>query len=682
MQWLSLDASTVGKQMKSNSYIISINYLIFGLAMFLANVHGSELNLTSFEMEPYVGSHLEQEGAISEIIASAFAESGNSIKISYLPPARAKSVRNDQKYYGTFPVVENTVSNIDFTLSDPLPGIKLGLLKKKNNNEIPSSYDSKLIGVVRGTVVKIAKPKFKNAIIIEVNNLEQLIKMLDVGRLDYVLIDKYTAANLIVNTLPYLIGKLDFVPDSNDYLSVHLAFYNRNTADSAQLLQAFNLGLEKINASGIVNKILYKHGLLEFTDTHDRKTIRIATVDNKELLMMKEMSHLYQAQRPDIKLEWRVLDESVLRQRLMSDLAVSSGEFDIMTIGAYEAKLWAEKGWLYPIKNLKLDYDLADIVPSIKASMSYQNTLYALPFYAESSMTYYRKDLFDAAKIKMPHQPTWSEILSMAKKLNDKNNGVSGICLRGKPSWGENVALITTIVNSFGGQWFNHDWQPQLTSKEWQSAVSLYIDLLQNYGPDNAHTLGYQENLKLFSQGKCAIWVDATVAASTLYNPKISNVYNKIGFASAPSETTDKGASWLWTWGLAIPASSNYYEQALDFIQWVTSKSYIKDVAQYHNWLSIPPGTRFSTYNNPNYYKNAPFSGFVLNEIISVSSKQAAIEDRPYNSIQFVDTPEFPAIGNFFGRRISKVLSKEKSLMDALIETQEFAELQVKHAKK
>lgn len=668
--------------MKNKLCFISLNSIAFLAVMIFANVNSAEINLTSFEMEPYVGIQLEQEGAIAEIIAAAFAESNNIIKISYFPPARARSLQVDQKYLATFPVVENTVSNKDFTLSDPLPGIRLGLLKKKINKISHQSYDSKLIGVIRGTLLKIAKPKFKNAIIVEVNSLEQLLKMLDYGRLDYVLIDKYTAADLIVNTLPYLIGQLDFVPDSKDDLSMHLAFYNQNSADSARLLKTFNHGLKQIHASGLVNKILYKHGLLAYDGKKNKKNLRIATVNNKELLMLKEMSHLYLKNHPNVTLDWRVLDESVLRQRLMSDLAVAGGEFDIMTIGAYEAALWAKRGWLQPIKNLKSDYDLPDIIPSIKASMSYKNTLYALPFYAETSMTYYRKDLFNAAKIKMPRQPSWSEILSMAKQLNNKEQGISGICLRGKPSWGESVALITTIVNSFGGKWFNQDWQPELTSKEWLSGVSLYIDLLQNYGPENAHTLGYQENLELFSKGKCAIWVDATVAASTLYNPKMSNVYDKVGFAAAPNEITIEGSSWQWTWGLAIPASSNSYEQALNFIEWATSKNYINEVADNNNWLSVPPGTRFSTYNNPDYYKVAPFSGFVLNEIISATSEQTTLKGSPYKSIQFVDTFEFPAIGNFLGRKISKVLSKEESLMDALIETQEFAEIQIKHAMK
>lgn len=666
--------------MSSKLNIIAIKYFIFFLAMCVLTTQSQEINLASFEIEPYVGSYLEQEGAIAEIVASAFAESNININISYFPAARAKSAGHNENYLGVFPVLENTLSFDDFKLSDPLPGIQLKLLKKKST-VFTKSYDSKKIGVLRGTFLKIAKPKFKKATIIEINSYVQLLKMLEIGRLDYVFIDKYTASDLMVNDLPYLIGQLDFVSEKNDYLSFYLAF-DSTKPESKKLLKAFNKGLTKVRESGRVDNILYKHGLLEFPDKQGKKTLRIATVNNTELLLLKELSHLYEAQHPDIKLEWRVLDESVLRLRLMSDLTDTAGQFDIMTVGAYEAKLWAKKGWLQPIKNLPLDYDLADVITPIKANLSYKNILYALPFYAESSMTYYRKDLFEDAKINMPSQPTWSEIFTMAKRINQKNKHVYSICLRGKPAWGENIALITTMVNSFGGQWFNNNWQPQLTSKEWYSAVSFYVELMQKYGPPDAHTLGYKENLALFSQGKCAIWVDATVAAGTLFDPKVSSVADNIGFAPAPSQVTDKGSKWLWTWSLAIPKSSNSYNDALDFITWATSKNYITEVAQINDWASIPPGTRYSTYKNNNYHNKAPFSDFVFNEIITATTNTPTLKSSPYKGIQFVGIPEFPAIGSFLGKKISKVLSNEENLIEALIEAQAFAEMQMKLSNK
>ena len=205
---------------------------------------------------------------------------------------------------------------------------------------------------------------------------------------------------------------------------------------------------------------------------------------------------------------------------------------------------------------------------------------------------------------------------------------------------------------------------------------------MQKYGPPNADTLGYKENLDLFSQGKCAIWVDATVAAGTLFNPKLSTVSDKVGYAKAPKQITDKGSNWLWIWSLAIPITSNSYKEALDFIMWASSKNYITEVALNNDLISIPPGTRHSTYNNKHYHDKAPFSDFVFNEIITATAQAAALKNSPYQEIQYVGIAEFPAIGNFLGKKISKVLSNEKNLIEALSETQAFAEKQMEQSNK
>ena len=155
----------------------------------------------------------------------------------------------------------------------------------------------------------------------------------------------------------------------------------------------------------------------------------------------------------------------------------------------------------------------------VREGLSYDGKLYALPFYAESSMLFYRKDLFEQAGIKVPEQPTWQQVKEWAAKLHDPDNEVYGICLRGKPGWGENMAFVTTLVNTFGGQWFDNDWNTTINTPEWNEAVTFYVDLLKNYGPPGASSNGFNENLALFSTGKCAMWVDATVAAGLLFDP-------------------------------------------------------------------------------------------------------------------------------------------------------------------
>ena len=260
--------------------------------------------------------------------------------------------------------------------------------------------------------------------------------------------------------------------------------------------------------------------------------ITIATVNNGDMVRMQKLSSTFTKANPDITLNWVVLEENVLRQRVTTDIATKGGQFDVMTIGTYEVPIWAKEGWLLSLDDLGAAYDIDDLLPAIRNGLSYRGSLYASPFYGESSMTMYRKDLFAAKGLKMPNEPTWGEIYEFARAIHNPPN-VYGVCLRGKAGWGENGAFVTTVANSFGARWFDENWRPQFNTAEWRAAVSFYVDLLSNYGPPGASTNGFNENLALFNSGKCGMWMDATVATSFVTNPKESKVADQVDFALA-----------------------------------------------------------------------------------------------------------------------------------------------------
>jgi sorbitol/mannitol transport system substrate-binding protein len=409
-------------------------------------------------------------------------------------------------------------------------------------------------------------------------------------------------------------------------------------------------------------------------------TITIATLNNPDIIELKKLSPAFEKANPDIKLNWVILEENVLRQRATTDITTNSGQFDVVTIGTYEAPQWGKRGWLSPMTGLPANYDLDDVVKTARDGLSYNGTLYALPFYVESSMTYYRKDLFQAAGLKMPDQPTYDQIKQFADKLTDKSKGQYGICLRGKAGWGENMAYVSTVVNTFGGEWFNEKWQAQLDTPEWKKAVTFYSDLLKNDGPPGASSNGFNENLTLMSSGKCAMWIDATVAAGMLYNKSQSQVADKIGFAAAPVAVTPKGSHWLWSWSLAIPKTSKQQDAAKKFAAWATSKEYIEMVGKDEGWASVPPGTRKSTYARPEYKQAAPFSDFVLQAIESANPNDATLHKVPYTGVQFVGIPEFQSFGTVVGQSIAGVVAGQTSVDNALKAANAAADRAVKQA--
>lgn len=393
--------------------------------------------------------------------------------------------------------------------------------------------------------------------------------------------------------------------------------------------------------------------------------LTIATVNNGDMIRMQKLSDDFTAKNPDIQLDWVTLEENVLRQRVTTDIATKGGQYDVMTIGTYEVPIWAKQGWLVPL-TFDASYDVDDLLPPIRDGLSVDGKLYAAPFYGESSMVMYRKDLFEKAGLTMPEAPTWDFIADAVRKIDDDANGVYGICLRGKAGWGENIAFLTPLANSFGARWFDENWKPQFDQPEWKAALTYYVDLMKDAGPPGASSNGFNENLALFQSGKCGIWIDATVAASFVTNPKESQVADKVGFALAPDKGLGKRGNWLWAWALGIPAGSKKVDAAQKFIAWATSRDYLTLVASKEGWANVPPGTRKSLYDNPEYQKAAPFSALVLASIENSDPKKPTVKPVPYVGIQFVAIPEFQGLGTTVGQQFSAALAGTFSVDQAL----------------
>ncbi len=400
------------------------------------------------------------------------------------------------------------------------------------------------------------------------------------------------------------------------------------------------------------------------------ETLTIATVNNGDMIRMQGLTEDFTAKNPDIQLEWVTLEENVLRERVTTDIATKGGQYDIVTIGNYEVPIWAKQGWLVALDGLGDDYDVDDLLPAIRGGLSVDGKLYAAPFYGESAMIMYRKDLFEKAGLTMPDSPTWEFIGDAARKITDRGADINGICLRGKAGWGENMAFLTALDNSFGGRWFDENWQPQFDQPEWKASLQFYVDMMKDAGPQGASSNGFNENLTLFQQGKCGMWIDATVAASFVSNPKDSTVADKVGYAIFPDTGNGNHGHWLWSWNLAVPASSTKAEAAQKFIAWATGKGYTELVASKEGWANVPPGTRTSLYKNAEYEKAAPFAAPTLAAMDAADITKPSVKPVPYTGGQFVAIPEFQGLGTTVGQLFSAVLAGQSSVDDALAQAQ------------
>ncbi|MEP3048181.1 MAG: sugar ABC transporter substrate-binding protein [Roseibium sp.] len=398
------------------------------------------------------------------------------------------------------------------------------------------------------------------------------------------------------------------------------------------------------------------------------ETLTIATVNNGDMIRMQGYTDDFTA-KTGHTVEWVTLEENVLRQRVTTDISTKGGAFDIMTIGMYETPIWGSNGWLVALDDLSEEYDVGDLLPAMAGGLSHDGTLYAAPFYGESSMIMYRTDLMKAAGMEMPDAPTWDFIMKAAAAMTDRDNEINGICLRGKAGWGEGGAFITAMSNSFGARWFDMDWKAQFDTEQWANTLNFYKDMMDASGPPGYATNGFNENLSLFQQGKCGMWIDATVAASFVTNPKDSTVADSVGFALAPDTGLGKRSNWLWAWALAIPAGTQKEAAAKQFIEWATSKAYIELVAAKEGWANVPPGARVSLYENPDY-QAVPFAKMTLDSILSADPNNSTVDPSPYVGIQFAAIPEFAGIATEVSQEFSAAYAGQQTVEEALAKAQ------------
>ena len=400
------------------------------------------------------------------------------------------------------------------------------------------------------------------------------------------------------------------------------------------------------------------------------QSITIATVNNGDMIRMQGYTDKF-TEATGIDVEWVTLEENVLRQRVTTDITTKGGQFDIMTIGMYETPIWGANGWLVPLDGMSAEYDVADILPAMSGGLSHDGTLYAAPFYGESSMIMYRTDLMEKAGMEMPEAPSWQFIKEAAAAMTDRDADINGICLRGKAGWGEGGAFITAMSNSFGARWFDMDWNAQFDTQPWKDTLEFFVGMMSESGPAGYATNGFNENLSLFQQGKCGMWIDATVAASFVTNPDDSTVADHVGFALAPDTGLGKRSNWLWAWALAIPAGTQQEDAAKQFIEWATSKDYIELVAENEGWANVPPGARTSLYENPEYQK-VPFAKMTLDSILTADPNNPTVKPVPYVGIQFAAIPEFAGIATQVSQEFSAVYAGQQTVEEALAKAQAF----------
>jgi sorbitol/mannitol transport system substrate-binding protein len=405
-------------------------------------------------------------------------------------------------------------------------------------------------------------------------------------------------------------------------------------------------------------------------------SINVLMVNNPQMVDLQKLTAANFTKQTGIRVNFTVLPENDVRDKISQEFSSQAGQYDVASLSNFEIPIYAKAKWIAPLDGyLAKDtaFDQGDILKPMTTSLSSNGKVYGEPFYGESSFLMYRKDVLAEKGVTMPAKPTWQQVADIAAKVDGAKPGMRGICLRGQPGWGQLFAPLTTVVNTFGGTWFNQDWTPGVGSPEFRAAVQFYVDLVRAHGEKGAPQAGFTECLNNLVQGNVAMWYDATSAAGSL-EADDSPTKGKFGYAPAPVVKTDS-SGWLYAWSWSIQQASTKKDNAWKFISWASSKQYEELVGSQLGWTKVPAGKRASTYENPDYLKVASaFAEPTRAAIEAADPENPGVQPRPAIGIQFVDIPEFPDLGTQVSQDVSSAIAGKTTVKEALDKGQQLAD--------
>jgi sorbitol/mannitol transport system substrate-binding protein len=405
--------------------------------------------------------------------------------------------------------------------------------------------------------------------------------------------------------------------------------------------------------------------------------ISVLMVNNPQMVDLQKLTADNFTKQTGITVNYTVLPENDVRDKISQEFSSQAGQYDVASLSNFEIPIYAKNGWVAPMDDFiakDAAFNQGDILKPMTTSLTAEDgKIYGQPFYGESSFLMYRKDVFDAKGLQMPAKPTWQQVADLATKADGAQPNMKGICLRGQPGWGQVFAPLTTVVNTFGGTWFNKDWTPGVNAPEFKEATNFYVNLVKAHGENGAPQAGFTECLNAMQQGNVAMWYDATSAAGSL-EATDSPVKGKVGYVAAPVNKT-AASGWLYTWAWSIQKASKKQENAWKFISWASSADYEKLVGEKEGWAKVPAGKRASTYSNPDYLKVAgAFAEPTKNAIETADPNNPGVQPRPAPGIQFVGIPEFPDLGTRVSQDVSAAIAGQTTVDAALDKGQQAAE--------
>lgn len=302
-----------------------------------------------------------------------------------------------------------------------------------------------------------------------------------------------------------------------------------------------------------------------------------------------------------IDVTYEILPEDQFRQKTTVEFAAGTSDVDVfLSMAVQEGIKYESAGWYQDFEELlgrtditDPDFDFPDFTKSgLTIAILPNGKLIGLPVYNEFGALFYNKEMFEKAGVAYPPK-TLDDVVAAAKAIHDPDQGIYGICLRGKGATA--TSQFTPVMWGFGADWTTPDGKAAINTPEYTAALDWWGSILRDYGPPGVTSYGWQQCQDLFLQGKTPMWLDGSSFFANLVDPKQSTVVEHVGIVAAPSGPKAQ-VPWVGGWHLSIYDQSKHKEAAWLFVQWALSK----DMVLKAQLANIPTG-RTSAWMAPEY---------------------------------------------------------------------------------
>jgi len=373
-----------------------------------------------------------------------------------------------------------------------------------------------------------------------------------------------------------------------------------------------------------------------------------------------------------VKVRFDKVPPGQIRQKSLLDLSSKTATYATHAADPMYFPLYASNKWVDPLDRYLSDASLTDnawfryedILKAWRDADSYEGKPYGIPYDGEVTVQVYRKDLYDAKGLKAAD--TFEEYAKNAAAINDPNNRVYGMALRGFAGAGQNMYIYPSIFREFGGSWFQGN-KVVVNTPEAVRALDWYVDVLSKYAPPAVRNWNWPDIADAFSQGTLGCYIDAHSSAAVLMNPEKSKVIGKFAFARWPKGPSGKRVTSIWNWGFPINAALNERQKKATwlFVTWAASSE-----TQARTSWKFAGAAKRSGINRTSLWRSPEFLAMTkdvgpnfVDAAIQSLEQDTDVEWRPR-------VPQWPAIGETMATAIQTALVGQKKSKDALDEAQ------------